>query len=72
MEYCKSHQKQANWLLEFFNNNAGKMNHKFLKPRQVLNKAFLKVKPLKQVYQLVFELYGLGEKEIKIVEGGEG
>lgn len=47
MEYCKSHQKQANWLLEFFNNNAGKMNHKFLKPRQALNKAFLKVKPVR-------------------------
>ncbi|WP_219291339.1 hypothetical protein [Arthrospiribacter ruber] len=48
------------------------MNHQFLKPRQALNKAFLKVKPFTQVYQLVFELYGLTEEEIRIVEGGDG
>ena len=49
------------------------MNHKFLKPRQALNKAFLKVKLIKtQVYQLVYELYGLTEEEIRIVEGGDG
>ncbi|EOZ95469.1 putative type IIS restriction/modification enzyme [Indibacter alkaliphilus LW1] len=47
--------------------------HKFLKPRQALNKAFLKVKPLKkQIDQLIYELYGLTEEEIRIVEGGEG
>ncbi|WP_439490889.1 hypothetical protein [Algoriphagus sp.] len=49
------------------------MNHQFLKPRQALNKAFLKVKPVRsQVGQLVFVLYGLTEEEIRIVEGGEG
>lgn len=76
------------------------MNQKFLKPRQALNKAFLKVKPVRiqieifkenlirlldqineselegclryQIDQLVYELYGLTEEEIRIVEGGEG
>jgi hypothetical protein len=52
-------------------------------PRLALNKAFLKVKPNRQeiehfndtsflesqIDQLVYELYGLTEEEIKIVEG---
>jgi hypothetical protein len=46
------------------------MNNQFLKPRQALNKAFLKVKPVRsQIDQLVYELYGLTEEEIRIVEG---
>lgn len=45
------------------------MNHKFLKPRQVLNKSFLKAKPVRtQIDQMVYELYGLKEEEIRIVE----
>ncbi|MCH7402243.1 hypothetical protein ACFOUP_18445 [Belliella kenyensis] len=49
------------------------MNHKYLKPRQALNKAFLKVKPVRaQINQLVYELYGLTEEEIRVIEGGEG
>jgi hypothetical protein len=49
------------------------MNHKFLKPRQVLNKAFLKVCPVSNQFgQLIYELFGLEDEEIRIVEGGEG
>jgi hypothetical protein len=57
------------------------MNHKFLKPRQALNKAFLKVKPLrKQIGIIKWNLgvlslilgNGFMLEEIKIVEGGKG
>ncbi|EKB47283.1 hypothetical protein [Cecembia lonarensis] len=42
------------------------MNNNYLKPRQALNKWIIPFK------QLVYEGYGLTEKEIRIVEGGEG
>ena len=51
------------------------MNLLQLKPRKVLNKAFLKVKAktfmLPDIYfdQLVYQLYGLSAEEIRIVEG---
>lgn len=51
------------------------MNHKFLKPRQALNKAFLNMNLLTgiilQMNEIANELLGL-EEEIRIVEGGEG
>lgn len=44
-----------------------------LKSRLALNKAFRKVKPLatdleNQIEQMVYQLYGLTEEEIEIVE----
>jgi len=48
-----------------------------LTPKKALNKAFLKVKPIRteiegfkaQLMQLVYQLYGLTEAEIAIIEG---
>jgi hypothetical protein len=42
-----------------------------LKPREALNSAFLQSTILKsQIDQLVYELYGLTEEKIEIVENG--
>ena len=38
---------------------------------KVLIKVFLNGNLEKEIYQLVYQLYGLREKEIKIVEGGK-
>jgi hypothetical protein len=47
--------------------------HKNLKQRLALNKAFLKDEPVRtQIDKMVYELYVLTEKEIKLVKGGDG
>lgn len=47
-------------------------------PKKALNKAFLKLRPLRSettaleaaIDKMVYELFGLTEDEIKVVEGG--
>ncbi|MCC5924676.1 MAG: hypothetical protein JJT77_12905 [Crocinitomicaceae bacterium] len=48
------------------------MKLNIIKPKQALNKAFLKVKPVrKEIDQLVYALCGLTEEEIEIVENSK-
>ncbi|MGM0579766.1 MAG: hypothetical protein ACQETL_03745 [Bacteroidota bacterium] len=49
------------------------MTYNILTPRKSLNKVFLKVNPNHtEIDQMVYELDGLTEEEIKVVEGGVG